>query len=357
MYKKKLKKINRRIFLFGSGIFLLSFFPFFKNLNAKTRTQFKITCGSCISQDRKQPIWKSILKERSNAFIFMGDNVYGDDKKNGKLELLKKAYEKQKEKIPFKKLEETNEIFSIWDDHDYGKNDGGSEFPYKKQSKELFLKFWGIPLNDARRSREGIYFKRKRKINNNFIQLIFLDTRYFRSPLKPTDEKWMPTKERYIPDNDPSKTYLGEKQWKWLNNSLKEKADIRFIVSSIQVIADGHGYEKWGNLPMEKLRLFNLIDKNNINNLIILSGDRHRGGIYKEKTNGGNQLFELTSSSLNLPAGKLFKSKEELGPNRIGSTFLEENYGVVEINDDKKITLSIKGLDQKTHNKININLS
>ena len=109
--------------------------------------------------------------------------------------------------------------------------------------------------------------------------------------------------------NDPSKTYLGEKQWKWLNNSLKEKADIRFIVSSIQVIADGHGYEKWGNLPMEKLRLFNLIDKNNINNLIILSGDRHRGGIYKEKTNGGNQLFELTSSSLNLPAGKLFKSK------------------------------------------------
>ena len=167
----------------------------------------------------------------------------------------------------------------------------------------------------------------------------------------------MPTKERYIPDNDPSKTYLGEKQWKWLNNSLKEKADIRFIVSSIQVIADGHGYEKWGNLPMEKLRLFNLIDKNNINNLIILSGDRHRGGIYKEKTKGGNQLFELTSSSLNLPAGKLFKSKEELGPNRIGSTFLEENYGVVEINDDKKITLSIRGLDQKTHNKININLS
>ena len=48
---------------------------------------------------------------------------------------------------------------------------------------------------------------------------------------------------------------------------------------------------------MEKLRLFNLIDKNNINNLIILSGDRHRGGIYKEKTNGGNQLFELNHYS------------------------------------------------------------
>ena len=66
----------------------------------------------------------------------------------------------------------------------------------------------------------------------------------------------------YIPDDDPSKTYLGERQWKWLNNSMKEEADVRILVSSIQVIADGHGYEKWGNLPIEKLRLFNLIDKN-----------------------------------------------------------------------------------------------
>ena len=84
----------------------------------------------------------------------------------------------------------------------------------------------------------------------------------------------------YIPDDDPFKTYLGEKQWKWLNNSMKEEADVRILVSSIQVIADGHGYEKWGNLPIEKIRLFNLIDKNNINYIIILSVDRHRAGIF-----------------------------------------------------------------------------
>ena len=150
---------------------------------------------------------------------------------------------------------------------------------------------------------------------------------------------------------------MGDEQWEWLNNSLREKADLRILISSIQVIAEGHGYEKWGNLPFEKKRLFDSIDKNNISNLIILSGDRHRAGIYKEKTNGGNQLFELTSSSLNLPAGKIFKSKEEYGPNRIGPTFLEENYGTIEINSNKNITMSIKNINQQTINKINVKLS
>ena len=357
MLNQNLKKINRRIFLLGSVSFLLSFVPFFKSLNANTRKKFKIACGSCITQNRKQPIWESILREKSDIFIFMGDNVYGDDKEGGKLELLENAYKKQKAEIPFNKLKETNEIFSIWDDHDYGKNDGGKEFPYKREAKELFLKFWEIPSNDIRRNREGIYFKRIREVEGKVIQFIFLDTRYFRSPLKPTDEKWAPTKEKYIPDNDPSKTYLGEEQWEWLNNSLREKADLRILISSIQVIAEGHGYEKWGNLPFEKKRLFDSIDKNNISNLIILSGDRHRAGIYKEKTNGGNQLFELTSSSLNLPAGKIFKSKEEYGPNRIGPTFLEENYGTIEINSNKNITMSIKNINQQTINKINVKLS
>ena len=70
-------------------------------------------------KEKEQPIWKSILKDRSDIFIFMEDNVYGDDKITIKLNKLSKAYTKQKQK--FLKLKETNEIYAIWDDHDYGK--------------------------------------------------------------------------------------------------------------------------------------------------------------------------------------------------------------------------------------------
>ena len=290
-------------------------------------------------------------------FIFMGDNVYGDNKNNSDLNLLKKAYKKQKIKIPFKRLKETNEIFSIWDDHDYGKNDGGKEFENKKEAKKLFLKFWEIPPDDKRRNREGLYFSKKRNTEIGIIQFIFLDTRYFRSALKLTDKKWAPKKEKYIADYDSKKTYLGYKQWNWLKKAFKEKSDIKILISSIQVLAEGHGFEKWGNFPLEKRRLYNLIDENDINKLIILSGDRHRAGIYKDRTKNGNELYELTSSSLNLAAGKLFKAVEEAGPNRIGPTYLMENYGTLEINNDKNIKLSIKDLNQQTQNEIKIDLS
>ena len=91
------------------------------------------------------------------------------------------------------------------------------------------------------------------------VQVILLDTRFFRSPLKPTDERGAPGKERYLPDDDPAKTMLGDAQWAWLAERLREPAALRLIVSSIQVLAEGHGWERWSNLPKERQRLFDLI--------------------------------------------------------------------------------------------------
>lgn len=353
---KKKDGINRRSFVIGGGIILLSPFQIINSLNAN-EIKRKITFGSCISQDEEQPIWDSIIKEESEAFIFMGDNVYGDDWKTGNTEKLKKAYKKQKNKIPFRKLKKSNEIFSIWDDHDYGKNDGGSNYTYKEEAKKLFLDFWEIPKDDPRRSRGGVYFEKKKKINNSLVQFIFLDTRYFRSPLKPTDKKGAPYKERFLPDNDLKKTFLGKDQWNWLSKTLNEKADLRIIVSSIQIIAEGHGFEKWGNLPNEKRKLYDIIDNKSIKNVIFLSGDRHSGGIYKDKTKLGTEIYEITSSSLNLPLGKLLKKKdikEEPGPNRIGPQYLMENYGMIEFFGKNNISIFLKDIKGKTINKIDL---
>ena len=352
-------RISRRTFFLGSiASVLVSLLPFNK-LFPSTKYINRIALGACLTQEKEQPIWKSILKDRSDIFIFMGDNVYGDDKITGKLNKLIKAYKKQKTKIPFSKLRETNEIHAIWDDHDYGKNDGGAEYQYKEDSKNLFLNFWGISLNDPRRNRDGIYFETKKLTQKGTVQIIFLDTRYFRSPLKRTDERGAPGKERYLPDNSHDKTFLGEEQWNWLSNKLDEDADIRIIVSSIQIIAEGHGFEKWGNLPREKRKLYELIDKKNIKDMIFLSGDRHAGGIYNEITETGIRLYEITSSSLNLPGAAWvtkYKGKErppEPGSNRINSMYLWENYGFIEFTDDA-IHLSLKDINGKKVNSITI---
>ena len=59
-----------------------------------------------------------------------------------------------------------------------------------------------------------------------------------------------------MPNTDPTPTVLGEAQWKWLEEQLQVPAEVRLIGSSIQVVAEDHGWEKWTNFPHERERLF-----------------------------------------------------------------------------------------------------
>ena len=111
--------------------------------------------GSCITEKRDQPIWKAIEKENINEFFFMGDNVYGDSK-DGLLKEMEISYRKQKDMFP--KWLYTKKLNAIWDDHDYGRNDGGTEYPLKDEAQRLFLEFWNVDANDPRHKRKGIYF-------------------------------------------------------------------------------------------------------------------------------------------------------------------------------------------------------
>ena len=287
--------------------------------------------GSCLHQDRSMDILKTIEKKELDLFMFIGDNVYGDQK-DGELDKLIRTYEQQSNNLEgFLKNVRTE---FIWDDHDFGLNDGGSNYRYKDRSKELFLETWKIPSKDIRRLRDGLYFDKIINKNGLKVQLIFLDNRSFKSEWKLTDEFNKEGKERYVEDFDPDKTLLGKKQWQWLKDRLNEKSDIKFILSSLQVLSLGHGWESWDKFPLEREKLFNLIDESGVSNLFILSGDRHRGGFYRLKTNDNNIINEFTSSSLNLP---IPSNKEEKGPLRIGSTYRKANFGVIRIFEDEVV--------------------
>ena len=299
---------------------------------------YKYGLGSCLDQDREQSIWSAIKKENVDGFIFLGDNVYGDIP-SGKLSKMKKAYQTQKDRLP-RWLMDDKDILAIWDDHDFGINDGGGDYPLKKESEKMFLDFWKIHNSDPRRKRDGIYFKQTKKIEGIEIDIIGLDTRYFRSKLKSK-------KNTYQPNNDSSATILGQDQWAWLKSSIfNSSAEIIVILSSIQILATNHPYEKWDNFPQERKKLLNLLaiaakDKT----IIAVTGDRHKSGIYQ------NQDFvEITASSLNRSASR----GNETDPLLVGNTYREKNYGVLNIEPSKnKITLSIHNKSgQKLNSKI-----
>jgi alkaline phosphatase D len=267
------------------------------------------------------PIFNAIKSENYDLFLMLGDNVYGDTDSNDLIEL-RDAYEKQREN--FDRLNLNFPFEAIWDDHDYGKNDGGEEYIYKEEAEQIFLDFWNIPQDDIRRNRPGLYFEKTQEIDGISIQMIFLDTRFFRDALLPTDEKGAPGKERYVPQTDTSLTMLGEDQWTWLQEQLDKEVDHKIIVTSIQFLAMGHGWEAWKTLPHERQRLIDLVDQSS-SEVLFISGDRHRGGLYQFSTQSGKVISEMTSSSLNLA----FANDEEDGPLRSGPTFVQENYGEI----------------------------
>jgi alkaline phosphatase D len=120
---------------------------------------------------------------------------------------------------------------------------------------------------------------------------------------------------------------LGDTQWAWLAERLREPADLRIIVSSIQVLADGHGWERWGNLPRERRRLYDLIGETRAGGVVFVSGDRHIGGIYRETEGTPYPFIEMTASGIN----QYFAAANEAGPNRLGALYGKSNFGTMDI--------------------------
>ena len=287
---------------------------------------YKYGLGSCLDQSLEQEIWHAIKDEKLDGFIFLGDNVYGDQP-NGKLLKMKNAYQIQKNRLP-KWLMQDKEILAVWDDHDFGLNDGGKDYPHKEEAQKMFLNFWEIAENDPRNFREGLYFKKERNVDGTEIEIIALDTRYFRSKLKGK-------KNAYEPNKNPQATILGNKQWDWFESSIaNSSARVIIVLSSIQVLATDHSYEKWANFPLERSKLIRILSEAALDKtVIVVTGDRHRSGIYQ------NDYFtEITASSLNKP-GSRFKESDPL---LLGETFPEINYGVLNIQPaEKQIIVSI----------------
>ncbi len=293
-----------------------------------------IVFGSCYApQLESNGIWNGIQQVSPDLLLLIGDNVYqSEEKSEPELVELREAYSLLASDKEFKKIRASIPVLSVWDDHDYGLNDAGGDWPIKTYSERLFEDVWAIPVNDPRRSREGIYHAQTIGPVGQQVQIIILDTRFFRSPLKATDEK-KPGKERYIPDDDPSKTMLGKAQWQWLGEQLSEPADIRILVSSVQVISEGHGFEAWKMLPIERQKLYQMIDESKANGVVFISGDRHFGGFYREHDGLPYPITEVTSSPLNIPlkgdaVGQAF---DEQGPKRLGPIYTQPNFGHIQI--------------------------
>jgi alkaline phosphatase D len=262
----------------------------------------------------------------------LGDNIYAD---TSNIAVLRQQYRKLADNAGFRELRQKIQVLATWDDHDFGANDAGAEFAAKEGSEKAFLDFLGEPQHSVRRQRPGVYASYLFGQDNQRIQIILLDTRYFRTALtqRPASKEKLKPFERnemitghYLANHDLKATILGSAQWTWLEEQFKVPADIRILASSIQVLAEFTGFEAWANFPKERERLFQLMRKHQVNNAIILSGDAHLGEISIVPQEELGQLVEITSSGLTHAT-----DRSPTNMHRISPAILEKNFGSITI--------------------------
>lgn len=301
-----------------------------------TKYDFVISFGSCNNQNLKNNLWDDVLENNPNIWIWGGDIIYSDTED---MNYLSKNYQKQAADSSYAAFKNKTEILATWDDHDYGLNDGGTEYLKKKKSQQVFLDFLNADSDDIRRNREGIYYAKNYTINDKNINVIVLDSRYFRTSLT-IDTK---TKKRYKPNKYGNGTMLGDAQWEWLEKELSKKnSDYNIIVSSIQFLSSEHGYESWGNMPHEVDKLQNLIVNTKAKRVIILSGDRHISEFSKKYIKGLNYpLVDFTSSGLTHSYSGF---KGEANKYRVGDVVFTKSFGILKFNlTNDEVLMEMRG--------------
>ena len=309
-----------------------------KSSDVQSNNELVIAFGSCNKQYVENVLWKEVLKYSPKAWIWGGDNVYSDTDNMTKL---KADYNQQLNQLGYKKLVKSTKILGTWDDHDYGLNDGGTEFHAKNASQEQFLDFMGVNANDVRRNREGVYHSEIIKTKKGSVKIIVLDTRYHRSGLTKSETKG----RRYESNPYGDGTMLGKTQWRWLKQELSSSnADFNLIISSIQVISSEHGFERWGTMPHQRENLFNMIKNSKAKNIVILSGDRHISEFSKIQLRNLNYpLIDFTSSGLTHSYNRF---SGELNQFRTGDVVSDISFGVLKFNfKTKTITMQMRGRD------------
>jgi len=306
----------------------------------------QILVASCLDEEKgDSAAMRSIAKEQADLFLMIGDNVYGD--KNGPayvnnqpdLDELRASFRDLAAREDFRAVRAKFPMMVAWDDHDMGANDAGREFPFRRLAERIHERFWGLENQDVG-AYPGTYYARTFGPEGKRTQVIVLDTRFFRSALAPTDEWNKPGKERYMPSADPAQDMLGNDQWTWLENRLQDKADLRLIVSSVQVLPTVHGFEAWSRMPLEQQRLYRLIRESEANGVVFVSGDRHTAFLYEDDAALAYPVSEITASSLNVAFAE---TTAEMDTRQQGEGYPPENYGAIGIDwDAGTVSLQIK---------------
>lgn len=199
--------------------------------------------------------------------------------------------------------------YAIWDDHDYGPNDGDKSFILKEESRKVFMNYWANPSYGF--DGQGIYSK----VTVNDCEFFLMDDRYFRS----NDDM-----EAYISGKpNPAKRMWGPEQMEWLKNALKQsRAPFKFIVTGSQTMNPASPYDCLQDYPIEFQELMTFLSVENVPGVLFLTGDRHHSEVIRYNRGSQYPLYDITSSPMTAGVARVSGTEKD-NPARVANTLVE----------------------------------
>ena len=229
--------------------------------------RWSMAFGSC-SRDDVQPVFGVVAAWSPDVYLFIGDNHYGDV---DDLSALRQFYRWAHERPMRAQLMTETSVLATWDDHDFTGNNTDGTASGRDVALRVFSEYWantGYGTGDT----AGVFSHGQR----GDVDFFLLDDRYWRG----------------LDDS-----VLGNAQEAWLMESLLDStATFKLLISGSQFTSDGSD-DSWAAYPAAWERFLEAIVANDVEGLVLLSGDVHRSEFrVLPGALGGYDLPELTSS-------------------------------------------------------------
>ncbi|MFW6161731.1 MAG: alkaline phosphatase D family protein [Planctomycetota bacterium] len=230
-------------------------------------------------------MWDTIAKHQPLAFLFLGDNVYIDTPTMPDIQ--RYCYYRRQSQPQFRRFVSATAIYAIWDDHDFGTNDcfpgpKVREPAWKLPVYHIFRQNWVNPgYGGGTDETPGCWFD----FVIGDVHFLLTDGRYYREHPKRVEEPSM----------------LGPVQKKWLLGRLKASKGTFKVLCSGTPWAYGAkpgSRDPWQGFKAERKEIFDFIEQNRIDGVILVSADRHRSDVWKLDRRVGYPLYEFESSRL-----------------------------------------------------------
>lgn len=279
-------------------------------------------------------IFESMSKEKAAFMLWLGDNWYYREVDCSEWGLWYRA-SRDRSTPSLQNFLKSMSHYAIWDDHDFGPNNAGSSWLYKKEAKEVFNHYWCNPAKNQ--EREGI----NTQFSYNDVDLFLMDARTFRS----SDE----LKDSLENKPNEEKIMWGKDQMTWLKNQLaNSRAPFKIIVNGSSILNTYNKYDCLVHFVNEFNELMNFILEQQIQGVLFFSGDRHHSEIVGRKLSDSYTTYDITSSSLTAGVYKL-SDYEKSNPDLLLNTVVEQNnYTRVTVSGKpKERMLKIEFMDAK----------